>query len=53
VRWAIRTTLDWYSDPASWRRLMQNAMAQDFSWTRQILQYDSLYRALLAAAPLG
>jgi glycogen synthase len=28
---------------------MQNAMAEDFSWTRQILEYDSLYRALLAA----
>jgi starch synthase len=48
VRWAIRTTLDWYGDPTSWRRLMQNAMAQDFSWTRQILKYDSLYRELLA-----
>jgi starch synthase len=53
VRWAIGTTLDWYADPASWRRLMQNAMAQDFSWTRQILKYDSLYRALLAASPPG
>jgi starch synthase len=53
VRWAIGTTLDWYGNPASWRRLMQNAMAQDFSWTRQILEYDALYRALLAASPLG
>jgi starch synthase len=53
VRWAIRTTLDWYGDPASWRRLMQNAMAQDFSWTRQILKYDELYRALLAGSPAG
>jgi glycogen synthase len=26
---------------------MQNAMAQDFSWTRQIVKYDSLYRELL------
>jgi starch synthase len=51
VRWAIRTTLDWYENPASWRQLMQNAMAQDFSWTRQILNYDALYRALLAASP--
>jgi glycogen synthase len=32
---------------------MQNAMAQDFSWTRQILQYDALYHALHAASPLG
>jgi starch synthase len=53
VRWAIGTTLDWYGDSTSWRRLMQNAMAQDFSWTRQILKYDELYRALLAAPPPG
>ena len=49
VRWAIGTALDWYSVPKSWQRLMQNAMAQDFSWTRQIGKYDSLYRSLLRA----
>jgi starch synthase len=47
VRWAIGTILDWYRVVPSWQRLMQNAMAKDFSWTRQILEYDSLYRALL------
>jgi starch synthase len=47
VRWAIGTVLDWYSDPASWQQLMQNAMSQDFSWARQIVEYDSLYRELL------
>lgn len=47
VRWALGTTLDWYASPQSWQQLMQNAMAQDFSWPRQILQYDSLYRELL------
>jgi glycogen synthase len=33
--------------PTSWQKLMQNAMAEDFSWTRQILKYESLYRELL------
>ena len=47
VRWAIGTALDWYGIPNSWQRLMQNAMAQDFSWTRQIVKYDSLYRGLV------
>jgi starch synthase len=46
VRWAIGTALDWYSDPKSWQQLMQNAMAQDFSWTRQIVKYESIYRGL-------
>jgi starch synthase len=50
VRWAIGTTLDWYGAPKSWQQLMQNAMAQDFSWARQIVQYESLYRGLLGAA---
>jgi starch synthase len=49
ARWAINTVLDWYADPRSWPLLMQNAMAKDFSWTRQIEEYDSLYRRLLTA----
>jgi glycogen synthase len=42
--------LDWHSVPKMWRQLMQNAMAQDFSWTRQIAEYDSLYRELLGTS---
>ncbi len=44
VRWAIDTTLSWYADAGLWNRLMQNAMAQDFSWSRQVTQYEALYR---------
>jgi starch synthase len=47
VRWAIETVLDWYSTPRMWVRLRQNAMAKDFSWSRQILEYDALYRDML------
>ncbi len=47
VSWAINTVLDWYADPRSWMPVMQNAMAKDFSWTRQIKEYDSMYRRLL------
>jgi starch synthase len=50
VRWAIGAALDWYGVPKSWQQLMQNAMAQDFSWNRQILQYDALYRGLLGSS---
>src|SRR6202012_2853403 len=48
VRWAINTVLDWYADPRCWLPLMQNAMAKDFSWTRQIKEYESLYRGLIS-----
>jgi starch synthase len=47
ARWAIGITLDWFDAAASWQKLQQNAMAQDFSWTRQIVKYDALYHELL------
>jgi starch synthase len=50
VRWAIETTLDWYADRNSWLRLMKNAMAKDFSWRRQVIEYETLYRSLAAPA---
>jgi starch synthase len=49
VRWAVNTVLDWFADPRSWLPLVQNAMAKDFSWTRQIEEYDSLYRRIATA----
>jgi starch synthase len=51
ARWAIGTALDWYGDAKIRQQLMQNAMAQDFSWSRQIVKYDSLYHGLIAALP--
>jgi starch synthase len=49
VRWAIGTALDWYQLPISWKQLMQNAMAKDFSWDRQIKEYESLYLSMREA----
>lgn len=48
ARWAIETALTLFQDPVSWQRLMRNAMAQDFSWTRQSELYEALYRQMLA-----
>lgn len=47
VRWAIGATLEWYAQP-SWAKLIQNAMAKDFSWSRQIGEYERLYLSLVA-----
>jgi starch synthase len=44
VRWAVGTALDWFADQKTWRRLMQNAMAEDFSWRRRALEYEQVYR---------
>jgi starch synthase len=44
VEWALNTTLDWFQDQQSWRRLMHNAMLEDFSWSRQIVMYEKVFR---------
>jgi starch synthase len=50
VRWAIGTVLGWYANPRRWEQLTRNAMAKDFSWGRQIGEYDSLYRSMATRA---
>ncbi len=50
VRWALSTTLDWFANKQAWERLMQNAMQEDFSWGRQILRYEEVFRAVIARA---
>jgi starch synthase len=49
VRWAVGTALDWFADQRSWHKLMRNAMGQDFSWERQTVKYEQVYRDALAA----
>lgn len=46
VRWALRTALGTYRNQGVWARLIQNGMAQDFSWERQVGIYEELYRRL-------
>jgi starch synthase len=46
VRWALGTALDWYAQPALWRRLVLNGMRQDFSWATQGAEYERLYARL-------
>ena len=48
LEWALNTALDWYAQPAHWRRIMKNGMARDFSWQRQGGEYLALYRRLIA-----
>ena len=47
VTWALNTALDLYQNKGSWRRLMQNGMAQDYSWSRQVRGYVELYESLV------
>jgi starch synthase len=50
VEWALNTTLDWFQDQQSWRRLMHNAMLEDFSWSRQIVMYEKVFRDVASRA---
>ena len=48
VDWALRTTLGWFANSENWRRLVRNAMLEDFSWGRQIKRYVELFRETAA-----
>ena len=41
---AIKRALDVYNDKESWKKLMQNAMNEDFSWERSACKYLELYK---------
>jgi len=46
VSWAIGYALDLFQQKGAWRRLVQNGMAQDFSWNRQVQRYVEAYERL-------
>jgi starch synthase len=46
LRWAIETAIHFYHDKLHWDRIVRNAMAQDFSWERQVGAYLALYDRL-------
>lgn len=46
----VDRALDCYRRPAAWRRLMANAMAQDFSVDRTATEYAALYARLVDRA---
>ncbi|MBK9032309.1 MAG: glycogen synthase GlgA [Myxococcales bacterium] len=47
VRWAVQAALATYRDRPAWSRLVDNGMAEDFSWDRQTALYETLYTRLV------
>jgi starch synthase len=47
MAWALDTALKWYLQPPLWERIVQNAMACDFSWETQANEYLKLFAELL------
>lgn len=46
LEWGLARALETWRDRPAWARLVRNAMAQDWSWTRQIREYEALYASL-------
>jgi len=46
LRWALDSALRAWQDRESWKRLMNNGMGEDFSWTRQVGAYEKLFTGL-------
>ncbi|MEO8061772.1 MAG: glycogen synthase [Pseudomonadota bacterium] len=47
MTWALDTAMQWYLQPALWEKMVQNAMACDFSWETQANEYLKLFAELL------
>lgn len=43
---AIARALRVWRDRKAWRTLVRNGMAEDFSWEKQVVRYEELYRRL-------
>ena len=48
---AVTEALNVFAHRPAWKQIVQNAMAQDFSWERSATRYVERYRQLLAAKP--
>jgi starch synthase len=46
LRRTVREAVALHKRPEAWRRLIQNAMACDFSWNRSAKEYETLYEEI-------
>jgi starch synthase len=47
LRWAVNTALDLYTNKHDWKRVVDNAMQQNYSWEEQGALYEKAFRKLL------
>lgn len=47
LNWALNAALDLFQDKKSWRKLVRNGMAKDYSWEHQGKIYIDLFRKIL------
>jgi starch synthase len=49
LTWALNTALDFYSNKTTWRRMVDNGMAKNYSWDEQGNIYLERFRRLVRA----
>jgi starch synthase len=50
LTWGVEAALATFRDRATWARLVQSGMAEDFSWSTQARLYEQVYQRLGASA---
>ena len=50
---AVAQAVKAFAQPTVWQRIVQQGMAQDFSWAHAAQQYLALYREAMVAGPRG
>lgn len=50
IVWGVGTALQWKRNAESWRRIRENAMAADHSWSHRVDAYVNLYSRVLRLA---
>jgi len=46
LKWGLSIALDWYEQPDTWARIVDNGMREDHSWAHRAPEYEALYRKL-------
>jgi starch synthase len=46
LAWALGYALETWNRRGEWRRLQQNGMQEDFSWTRRVRAYEDIYQRI-------
>ncbi len=48
LNWALEYALTTFPNKKAWQQIMRNGMQKDFSWQKQVHQYELLYRQLIS-----
>ena len=47
LAWGLKAALTTWRDQDAWKKLQANGMTVDYSWDRQVVKYEDLYRSMV------